>query len=115
MAPSIAKKANLAVIVEQEMPAGVPISVLDAVSDEMGVELIRRKALSCTLTTRRTDTSTFSTRGSRPNPTTSSLSLRLMPAMGEVAAGRGFELSDTTPLGCDGGSPLGAWALTVPS
>ena len=64
----------MAVLIEDVFPEGVTIELLDAVTDEMGVDAEIRPAALCICTSRRTALLTASTCGSRPRLMSSSSS-----------------------------------------
>jgi hypothetical protein len=87
----------MAVIVQQEMPAGVPISMLDAVTDEMGVETDPPEGLIVHTHYEKDGHIHIFDVWESVELHDKFAESRLMPAMGKIAAASGFELPGTQP------------------
>lgn len=66
----------MAVLIENVFPVGVTNQLLDAVTDEMGVDAELPPAASCMCTSKGTAVLTASTSGTRSKPASSSSSQR---------------------------------------
>ena len=83
----------MAVLIEDVFPVGVTNELLDAVTEEMGVDASSRPVGSCMCTSKGTAVLTASTCGTRSRLIEQFVHSTLMPAMGKVAVARGLDPS----------------------
>lgn len=87
----------MAVIMQQTLPSGVPIEMLDAVSDEMGVDESPPDGMIVHTHFEQDGRVQVIDVWDTADQYRKFVELRLMPAMGKVAAARSFELPPGGP------------------